>query len=53
MLKTAVFELVQQFYHATQIGIISQCGQRLRWSAFGDIMKSIVSDKVNYRGTQS
>jgi len=27
MLTTAVFELVPQFYHATQC---SQCGQRMR-----------------------
>jgi len=32
MLKKAVFELVQQFYHATEIANVgcSQCGQRLR-----------------------
>jgi len=30
-----------------------QCGQRLRWSALADKIKTIVSDKVNYRGTQS
>jgi len=53
MLATAVFELVQHFYHATEIG--SQCGrgQHMRWSAIADKTKTIVSDKVNYRGTQS
>jgi len=30
-----------------------QCGQRLRWSALAEKIKTIVSDKVNYRGTQS
>jgi len=32
LLETAVFELVQQFYHATEFGnvAISQYGQRLR-----------------------
>jgi len=32
MLETAVFELVQQFYHATEFGNVatSQYGQRLR-----------------------
>ena len=52
MLKTDVFELVQQFYHATEIGnvdtAVSACtDQPLQ------IKKTIVSDKVNYRGTQS
>jgi len=47
MLKNSVFELVQQFYHATEVA------QRLRWSALADEIKTIVSDKVNYRGTQS
>ena len=51
VLATAVFELVQQFYHATEIG--SRCGQRMHWSAIADKAKTIVSDKVNYRGTQS
>jgi len=31
----------------------SQCGQRLRWSALADKIKTIVSDKVNRRGTLS
>jgi len=31
----------------------SQCGQRLRWSALADKIKTIISDKLNYRGTQS
>jgi len=51
MLATTVLELVQQFYHATEIG--SQYGQRIRSSAVADKTKTIVSDKVNYRGTQS
>jgi len=46
---TALFELVQQFYHATEIGNVAKCGQRC--SAIAD--KTIVSNKVNYRGTQS
>ena len=46
----AVFELVQQFYHAAEIGKKGQCGQRMGWSAIADKIKTIVSDKVNYRG---
>jgi len=54
MSKTAVFELMQQFYRATNRNWwCSQCGQRLRWSALTYKIKTIVSDKVNYRGTQS
>ena len=45
MLTTDVFELVQQFYHATEIG--------RPWSAIADKINAIVSDKVNYRRTQS
>ena len=45
MLKKAVFELVQQFYHATEIANVA--------NALADKIKTIVSDKVNYRGTQS
>jgi len=33
MLKTAVFELLQKFYHATEFGLCSQYSQRWRWSA--------------------
>jgi len=60
MLTSAFFELVQQFYHATEIGngiwateIGSQYGQRIRWSDTADKINTIVLDKVNYRGTQS
>jgi len=55
MLETAVFELVQQFDHATEFGNVatSQYSQRQRWSATADRIKTIISDKVNYRGTQS
>ena len=41
--KTAVFELVQQFYHATEIGNVAQWGQRLRWSVLSEKIKPIVS----------
>jgi len=42
------------FYHATEIGnAASQYGERLRWSVLADKIKGIVSEKVNYRGTQS
>jgi len=41
MLTTAIFELVQRFYHATDIGNLA------------DEIKAIVSDKVNYREAQS
>ena len=55
MLATDVFELVQQFYHATEIGRPNavNCGQRLPWSALADKINAIVLDKPNYRGTQS
>jgi len=36
MLTTAVFELVQQFYRATEIVNVAICGQRLRCSAIAD-----------------
>jgi len=52
MLTTAVFELVQQFYHATEWQG-SQSGQHSRCLAIADKTKTIVSDKLNYRGTQS
>ena len=29
-----------------------QCGQRLRWSALADKIKTVAWDNVNYRGTQ-
>jgi len=42
MLATAVFELVRQFVHATEIGKqCRQCGQRFRWSALGDKIKTL------------
>jgi len=53
MLKNARFELVQQFYYATEIASVACCGQHLRWSVLAGKIKTIVSDKVNYRGTQS
>jgi len=43
MLTIAVFQLVQQCYHATEIGNVAIYGQRLRWSA-------IVDKKDNYFG---
>jgi len=36
MLTPAVFELVQQFYHATEIGNVVSWVQRMRWSATAD-----------------
>ena len=42
---------MQQFYHATEIGNVANAV-----SAFADKpkqIKTIVSDKMNYRGTQS
>jgi len=41
VLTTAVFELVQQFYHAAEIGNV----------AIADKINATVSDKVNYHGT--
>jgi len=52
VLTTAVFELVQQFYHATEMGNVGS-GVSLHWSTLEDKIKTIASDKVNYRGTQS
>ena len=43
---TAVFELVQQFYHATEIG-------RPNAANVSRQNKCNFSDKVNYRQTQS
>jgi len=51
--KNCFFELVQQFYHATESGLRSQYSQRLSWSTVADKIKTIVSGKANYRGTQS
>jgi len=53
ILATAVFELLQQFYNATEIGNNSQCGQHLHSSAIAGNTKTIVSDEVHYRGAQS
>jgi len=47
MLTTAVFEIVQRFYHATEI-----CNVANEVSAIKTI-KTVVSDKANYRGKQS
>ena len=51
MLKKAVFELVQQFNHATEIAdvanALSACADQPQQT------KTIVSDKEYYRGTQS
>jgi len=52
MLKTAVFELVQQFYHATEIGNVTNAVSACADQPYQTI-KTIISDKVNYRGTQS
>jgi len=53
MLTTAVFEVVQQFYHDTEISnavnAVSACAE----SPVEDKIKAIVSDKVNYRGIES
>ena len=54
MLTTAVFELVQLFYHATEIGNVANAVRAwMRWSAIAYKIKAIVLDKVNCRGTQS
>ena len=45
MFEKALFELVQQFYHATEIANVATCGQRLRWSALAQKIKTIVADK--------
>ena len=42
---------MQQFYHATEIANVAHAVSA--WSALADKMKTIVSDKVNYRETQS
>jgi len=41
---------VQQFYHATEIGNVANA---VNTCAIADKTKTIVSDKVNYCGTQS
>jgi len=46
-LTSAVFELVQQFYHATEIGNAANVDKT------ADKINTIVLDKINYRGTQS
>jgi len=46
MLTTAVFELMQQLYHATEFGNVAN-------AAIVYIIKTIVLGKVNNRGTQS
>jgi len=53
MLTTAVFELVQQFYHATETGKPNVANEVSTCAAKLDKTKTIISDKVNYRGTQS
>jgi len=47
MLTAAVFELVQRFYHATEIGNVVNAISAIK------TIKTVVSDNVNYRGTQS
>jgi len=46
MLKKNCFELVQRFYYVTEIGNVAI-------TAFGNKIKKIFSDKVDYCGTQS
>jgi len=58
MLQIAVFELVQQFYHATDIGNVANAINALRSalaliSHIADNIKTFVSVKVNYRRTHS
>jgi len=48
MLTTAVFELVQQFYHATEIGYVANAVSAC-CSGVADKTKTNVSDEVNYR----
>ena len=38
------FELVQQFYHDTEIGNVANANQHLRCSAIADKIKTIVLD---------
>ena len=52
MLATAVFELLQKFFHATKIDNVAN-GQPLRWSTIADKINATVSDEVNYGGTKS
>jgi len=54
MQTTAVFELVQQFYHATEVGNVANAVSAYALiSHIADKIKTIVSGKVNYRGTPS
>jgi len=53
VLKTAVFELEQQFCHATEIGNAASAVSACADPPLVDKIKAIGSDKVNYRGTQS
>ena len=53
MLKTTVFELMQQFYHATEVGNVDNAANACADQPLTDKIKTIVSDKVNHRGTQS
>ena len=52
MLITAVFELVQQFYLATEIGIATNATSASA-TQHSRQNKKIVPGKVNYRRTQS
>jgi len=55
MLTTAVSKVVQQFCHATEIGnvanAVSACAGQ-PWPSV-DKIKTIVLEKVTYRGSQS
>jgi len=46
MLATAVLELVQQFYHATEISNVANGVSACVDAAIADKSKTIVSDKV-------
>jgi len=51
--KTAVFELVQQFYHATEIGNVANAVSTCADQPYQIKQKAIVSNKLTCRGTQS
>jgi len=47
------FQLVQQFYHAAEIGNVASAVSTCAAWSIADKTKTVVSDKVNCRGTQS
>jgi len=53
VLTTAVFELVQQFYHAAEVGNVADAVNAWADQPKQTNLMTIVSDRVNYRRTQS